>query len=51
MLIISTAIFFHVLAKNGVIWEGVGAGWLLALFLDFALYGVLIHAIFKSSIN
>ena len=42
MLTFVTAIFFHVLAKHGVIWKGVSAAWIMTILLDAGLIGLLI---------
>jgi hypothetical protein len=47
MLILATAVLFHVCAIHGVIWEGVGAAYMIALFLDAVLLAFLIYCIFK----
>ncbi len=44
MIIIATAILFHVMAKHGAIWEGVTMAWMLAAMLDAALLAFLIWA-------
>lgn len=44
MIILGTAVLFHVMAKHGVIWKGVAAAWIMAALLDAALLGFLILA-------
>lgn len=46
MIILSTAIFAHVLGKQGLSWTGAGAAWLIAAVLDTVLFIFLIDRIF-----
>lgn len=45
MLILATAVLARVLAKQGMLWEGVGAAYLLALILDAGLIAFLIYRV------
>jgi len=42
MIILCTTILFHVIAKHGGMWEGAAAAWMIAAFMDFFLFGLLI---------
>lgn len=45
MIILSTTLLFHVLAKHGWIWEGVAAAWFFAMLADASLLAFLIYHI------
>lgn len=51
MIILTTAILFHVCAKHGMIWEGVAAAWIFAVFVDAALYAWISYCIFKPPLS
>ena len=44
MIICATALFFHVMASHGAMWEGAGAAWMLAAMLDAGLICFFIYA-------
>ena len=46
MIIIATAVLFHVMASHDVIWEGVTSAWILAAMIDAALLALFIHEMF-----
>jgi len=47
MIICSTALLFHVCAIHEVLWEGIGAAWMVAAFMDMMITLFLIYCIFK----
>ena len=44
MIILATSVLFHVCAVHGVMWEGVGAAWMLSAFMDAALIAFAIYS-------
>lgn len=51
MLILATTVLFHVCAKHGIIWEGIFAAWMIALFLDAAILAFTVYCIWCPSLN
>jgi len=47
MIILTTTLFLHVLAKHGILWEGAGAAWLLAAICDTGIYLFIAYCIWK----
>ena len=47
MIICATALYFHILASHGAMWEGAGAAWILAAMLDAVLIAFFIWAKYK----
>jgi|GEM_PF-6557787 len=50
MIIIATAVLFHVMASHDVIWEGVTSAWILAAMIDAALLALFIWAKYQPSL-
>ena len=50
MILAGTSLLFHVCAKHGAIWDGVGAAWTLAAFLDTFIILYTVYCIFNSPV-
>ena len=51
MLILASAVLFHVCAKHGIIWKGVGAAWMFAVILDAAILAFVAYCIWQPPIG